>query len=208
MRARDFQKPVIDMLEQGCLELARALEDKPSLIESFEGWNETQSLLAKITGDAPKIGKKYSVLNLIVVPPGKMLLQQGSSRPIKLIGIKDRGSHLQYEFDAGDRIVLFPEDHRSGDQLSKTFVYSNPLDLKKIQTFISLNLDGWDVRDRLAENFADGRVKGRSRPGRVRRAGASCKGSVTDLRARAKKYGGERGRMYHWCANMKSGRSR
>ena len=58
----------------------------------------------------------------------------------------------------------------------------------------------------ITENFADGRVKGKSRPGRVKRAGASCKGSVTDLRARAKKYGGERGRMYHWCANMKSGR--
>lgn len=57
----------------------------------------------------------------------------------------------------------------------------------------------------ITENFANGKVKGRSRPGRVRRAGASCKGSVTDLRARAKKYGGERGRMYHWCANMKSG---
>ena len=56
------------------------------------------------------------------------------------------------------------------------------------------------------ENFADGKVSGKSRPGRVKRAGASCKGSITDLRARAKKYGGERGRMYHWCANMKSGR--
>jgi hypothetical protein len=56
------------------------------------------------------------------------------------------------------------------------------------------------------ENFADGRVKGKSRPGRVKRSGASCSGSVTDLRARAKKYGGERGRMYHWCANMKGGR--
>jgi hypothetical protein len=60
----------------------------------------------------------------------------------------------------------------------------------------------------LTENFADGKKKGRSRPGRVKRAGASCKGSVTDLRARAKKYGGERGRMYHWCANMKSGRKK
>jgi len=58
------------------------------------------------------------------------------------------------------------------------------------------------------ENFADGKVKGKSRPGRVKRAGASCKGSVTDLRARAKKYGGERGKMYHWCANMKSGRQK
>jgi hypothetical protein len=60
----------------------------------------------------------------------------------------------------------------------------------------------------VTENFADGRVKGRSRPGRVKRAGASCKGSVADLRARAKKYGGERGKMYHWCANMKSGRQK
>jgi len=60
----------------------------------------------------------------------------------------------------------------------------------------------------VGENFADGKIKGRSRPGRVKRAGASCKGSVTDLRARAKKYGGERGKMYHWCANMKSGRQK
>ncbi len=60
---------------------------------------------------------------------------------------------------------------------------------------------------KLKENFADGKVKGKSRPGRVKRSGASCNGSVSDLRARAKKYGGERGKMYHWCANMKSGRN-
>jgi GNAT superfamily N-acetyltransferase len=58
------------------------------------------------------------------------------------------------------------------------------------------------------ENFADGKVKGKSRPGRVKRAGASCSGSVTDLRAKARKYGGEKGKMYHWCANMKSGRKK
>jgi hypothetical protein len=60
----------------------------------------------------------------------------------------------------------------------------------------------------LMENFADGKVKGKSRPGRVKRAGASCNGSVTDLRARAKKASGERAKMYHWCANMKSGRNK
>jgi 8-oxo-dGTP pyrophosphatase MutT (NUDIX family) len=63
----------------------------------------------------------------------------------------------------------------------------------------------WSVLD---ENFADGKVKGKSRPGRVKRAGASCNGSVTDLRARAKRASGERARMYHWCANMKSGRKK
>ena len=56
------------------------------------------------------------------------------------------------------------------------------------------------------ENYADGKVKGKSRPGRVKKSGASCKGSVTDLRAKAKKYGGEKGKMYHWCANMKAGK--
>ena len=58
------------------------------------------------------------------------------------------------------------------------------------------------------ENFADGKIKGKSRPGRVKRAGASCKGSVSSLRSKAKKYGGEKGKMYRWCANMKSGRSK
>ena len=60
----------------------------------------------------------------------------------------------------------------------------------------------------MVENFADGKRKGKSRPGRVKRAGASCKGSVTSLRAKAKKSSGERAKMYHWCANMKSGRKK
>ena len=60
----------------------------------------------------------------------------------------------------------------------------------------------------MMENFADGKVKGKSRPGRVKRSGASCNGSVTDLRRKAKNASGERAKMYHWCANMKSGRSK
>jgi len=58
----------------------------------------------------------------------------------------------------------------------------------------------------MAENFADGKKKGKSRPGRVKRSGASCNGSVTALRKRAKNASGEKAKMYHWCANMKSGK--
>jgi hypothetical protein len=64
------------------------------------------------------------------------------------------------------------------------------------------------AQQNVEENFADGKVKGKSRPGRVKRAGASCAGSVSSLRAKAKKYGSERGRMYHWCANMKGGKKK
>ena len=62
--------------------------------------------------------------------------------------------------------------------------------------------------NKIKENFADGKVKGKSRPGRVKKSGASCNGSVTDLRAKAKKASGEKAKMYHWCANMKSGKKK
>lgn len=60
----------------------------------------------------------------------------------------------------------------------------------------------------LAENFADGKVKGKSRPGRFKRAGVSCKGSVSDLRKKAKNSSGEKQKGYHWCANMKAGKKK
>ena len=61
---------------------------------------------------------------------------------------------------------------------------------------------------KLDENFADGKKKGKSRPGRVKKSGASCNGSVTSLRKKAKKASGEKAKMYHWCANMKSGKKK
>ena len=73
---------------------------------------------------------------------------------------------------------------------------------------IKFMLTNPNYKDQQAENFADGKKKGKSRPGRVKRAGASCNGSVTDLRKRAKNASGEKAKMYHWCANMKSGKKK
>ena len=92
------------------------------------------------------------------------------------------------------------------------FVYKNRYEDKGNISYVILDpsqvkvLEVIPVGEPVEENFADGKVKGKSRPGRVKRAGASCKGSVTDLRAKARKYDGEKGKMYHWCANMKGGK--
>lgn len=86
------------------------------------------------------------------------------------------------------------------------FMKSDVDTLLKLKTLLDTNQTVSEQG--VSENFADGKVKGKSRPGRVKRAGASCAGSVTDLRAKAKKYGGERGKMYHWCANMKAGKKK
>ena len=56
------------------------------------------------------------------------------------------------------------------------------------------------------ENFADGKKPGRK--GLAKRSGVNCKQPVSKLRSIAKNSSGEKQRMAHWCANMKSGRSK
>ena len=56
----------------------------------------------------------------------------------------------------------------------------------------------------LIENFANGRKPGRK--GLAKRMGVDCSKSISALRKIAKQSSGERQRMAHWCANMKSGR--
>jgi GNAT superfamily N-acetyltransferase len=56
------------------------------------------------------------------------------------------------------------------------------------------------------ENFADGKKPGRK--GLSKRVGVNCKQSVSKLRSIAKNSSGEKQRIAHWCANMKSGRKK
>lgn len=72
----------------------------------------------------------------------------------------------------------------------------------------SFEITSLDDEEFFSENFKDGKKKGKSRPGRVKRSGASCKGSVADLRRKAKNASGEKAKMYHWCANMKAGKKK
>ena len=56
------------------------------------------------------------------------------------------------------------------------------------------------------ENFRDG--KNPERKGLAKRSGVNTKASVSDLRKTAKNSTGEKRRMAHWLANMKSGRQK
>lgn len=71
--------------------------------------------------------------------------------------------------------------------------------------------EGWEQEmsnaiDKLLENFADGKNPGRK--GLAKRSGVDCKQSVSKLRSVAKSSSGEKQRMAHWCANMKSGKKK
>lgn len=58
----------------------------------------------------------------------------------------------------------------------------------------------------VGENFADGKNLGRK--GLAKRSGVNTKASVSSLRNTAKHSTGEKARMAHWLANMKSGRKK
>ena len=68
-------------------------------------------------------------------------------------------------------------------------------------THFDENIEGSYVL-RVRENFADGKKKGRK--GLSKRVGIPKGASVTQLRKIAKNSTGERRRMAHWQANMKS----
>jgi hypothetical protein len=63
-----------------------------------------------------------------------------------------------------------------------------------------------DFQQGVAENFADGKNPGRK--GLSKRVGVNTKASVSSLRKTAKNSSGEKQRMAHWLANMKSGRAK
>ena len=92
------------------------------------------------------------------------------------------------------------------------FVYKNRYEDKGNISYVILDpsqvkvLEVFTVGDELtAENFADGKKPGRN--GLAKRSGVDCSKSETELRKIAKNSSGEKQRMAHWCANMKSGKN-
>lgn len=69
-----------------------------------------------------------------------------------------------------------------------------------------MNPEHFNETIEVKENFADGKKPGRK--GLAKRSGVNCKQSVTKLRSIAKNSSGEKQRMAHWCANMKSGKKK
>jgi len=124
---------------------------------------------------------------------------------INLKQITSNNSRVLYKGNIINSNITLSDEHKSYKFVLQKDLFKLPLSKwsKKDLAFLKQK-----DKQQIDENYADGKKKGKSKPGRVKRAGASCKGSVTELRKKAKKYGGEKGKMYHWCANMKGGKKK
>ena len=150
--------------------------------------NKDKKLTQKDAEDLIVDGKNKEIL-------AKLAILQGNAELAKHI---QNFNPPQFPVTGNDLIAM---GYKSGPELGQTL---NRVKSAWKQSNFTANKD--DLLQNLKENFADGKKKGKSRPGRVKKSGASCKGSVTSLRAKAKKASGERAKMYHWCANMKAGK--
>lgn len=98
--------------------------------------------------------------------------------------------------------MLNPQDRVTTQQEAEIFK-------KRINTILkSIGSDPFyqEQPAKVAENFHDGKKPGRK--GLAKRVGVNCKQPVSKLRSIAKNSSGEKQRMAHWCANMKSGRNK
>lgn len=95
------------------------------------------------------------------------------------------------------------EEHEYIKNLKKTGLDTTDIDPKSHEKKKGQKTD---KTYNVGENFADGKNPGRK--GLAKRSGVNCKASVTSLRKTAKNSSGEKARMAHWCANMKSGRNK
>jgi 8-oxo-dGTP pyrophosphatase MutT (NUDIX family) len=119
--------------------------------------------------------------------------------------IASSSSRVLYKAKLNNTNIKISDEHKGYKFVSQKDIFKLPLSKwsKKDLAFLKQK-----EKSTIDENYADGKKKGKIRPGRVKRAGASCKGSVTELRNKAKKYGGEKGKMYQWCLNMKAGKKK
>ena len=191
-------------LELAIMEGGHELEknSKQGVTEGFSNDMSTEDMIAYLRQHHDK-NLHQDYLNHITSTNSKFVLKNIPINSIKteLSGL-DRAKVEQYkqmDFSKAPPIVV-GSDGNILDGYHRATV-AKALGIPTIRAYV-----GVKGQQGVTENFADGKVKGKSRPGRVKRAGASCEGSVTDLRAKAKKYSGEKGKMYHWCANMKGGK--
>lgn len=171
---------------------------------------------SRFTSDAVKTAFLHDVVEDTNIGLDELSKLDFSSKVIEAVALLTKDKSITYReniekiINSGNKLAMMVKyadnyENYTGD---KSGWEQDKVDSSQKKYLRSLNMLGnsLGVQHHIGENFADGKVKGKSRPGRVKRAGASCAGSVTDLRAKAKKYSGEKAKMYHWCANMKGGK--
>lgn len=179
-----------------------------TLFENHEDYVKLVSLLDGFATADPKVGNSYCYASVSSTPVAKIINIAKFNKEYRLIDIQNN----RYVFEINRRRRAFPEQGsiKQGESYQHIFMFDSVESCNKLVNWLGLNYSGnsgWRLSTKqLTENFADGQKPGRK--GLAKRVGVNCRQPVSKLRKIAKNSSGERQRMAHWCANMKSGRSK
>lgn len=207
MRASEFiienfaDIEILDVELIQATELAIFLESNKELFETTENYVKLKKFLDEYNTATPRLNDKFSAAGILFVP-NMNYINVVSLNKSKLVKIQNNVLYFLHD----GKIKRFPEGDLSTDSvLKKTVLFDNNTKLNHFLTLLNLKFSDWKISyKQLGENFADGKKPGRK--GLAKRSGVNCKASVTSLRKTAKSSSGEKRRMAHWCANMKSGK--
>ena len=179
-----------------------------ALFENHEDYTKLVSVLDGFNTTEPKVGNSYCYASVAATPVAKIINIAKFNKEYRLIDIQNN----QYIFEINGRRRAFPEQGsiKQGDSYQHIFMFDSVESCDKLVNWLGLNYSGesgWRLSTKqLTENFADGKKPGRK--GLAKRMGVPTKASVGRLRQIAKSSSGEKARMAHWMANMKSGRNK
>jgi 8-oxo-dGTP pyrophosphatase MutT (NUDIX family)/predicted GNAT family acetyltransferase len=207
-RGQGIAKTMYDYVKEQGFTIARSSEQTPAGAAFWDKNKPGKNIWEQGVAEGKQPGKAVTDAILKVMPVAQEIWFHGS----RATGKHRRNSDT-------DILVVVPDD-LVGDQylatvrtLQKLSSIFDNYDLQPTKSGTNIHRiaqeEGqllWSNKQDMAENFADGRNPGRR--GLARRVGVNCKQSVTKLRSIAKKSSGERQRMAHWCANMKSGKKK
>jgi hypothetical protein len=179
-----------------------------ALFENYEDYNKLTQILNGFDTPEPEVNNRYCFASVAATPIAKIINIAKFSTEHRLTDIR----RDKYIFEVAGCQRAFPEQGsiKQGDSYQHIFMFDSVESCDKLVNWLGLNYSGdsgWRLSTKqLTENFADGKKPGRK--GLAKRVGVNCRQSVSKLRKIAKNSSGERQRMAHWCANMKSGRSK
>jgi hypothetical protein len=179
-----------------------------ALFENHEDYTKLVSVLDGFNTTEPKVGNSYCYASVAATPLAKIINIAKFNKEYRLIDIQNN----QYIFEINGRRRAFPDQGsiKQGDSYRHIFMFDSVESCDKLVNWLGLNYSGdsgWRLSTKqLTENFADGKKPGRK--GLAKRVGVNCRQPVSKLRSIAKNSSGERQRMAHWCANMKSGKNK
>ena len=208
-KLKEYKVETVDVDAVHAELLHQHLLSNPALYENREDFQSVREFLKLHTTSPPRVNRHYVYASVQSTPIAQYCTIAHFNKEHRLVKLDGQFAY----FDIDGEIKRFPESGTlNGDALAQIYFFNSINEFEHFTTVLGLKFSHYKHATKILdkhtvdENFADGKKPGRK--GLAKRVGVNCKQPVSKLRSIAAHSSGERQRMAHWCANMKSGKKK